>query len=178
MGDGMDLVGKQVRVVVDTEAPGGPEAVTLLGTLHSITVVEPPLPEEPPLGSVVEASTSLTEPRRYYHERAARWWTKGEGYVSWAELVAGARRRIETLHLVRREEISLTAARPIPALPRVFGRGDSLPEDVRVVMDVDGDRWSRVGNGERFNATGAPGGRSYPWEYILRRWGPVTQVLP
>lgn len=171
----MELIGKRVRVVVNTETHGGGiQPLTIRGTLVSIEVVEPPLPEEPPVGSVVEVGTRLGTDRRYkcVTESGRLPWRSDTGiYISWEDLVSFARLHGHTIHLVRREEIPLDPA-PAPE-PRTFRTGDALPADLRAVTDADGDRWDRVGDSEEFTySVDTPS----VWEDILCIWGPVTEA--
>lgn len=65
-------------------------------------------------------------------------------------------------------------AKPAIRQPRVWNVGDPEPSDVEQVLDRDGDVWGRGDNG----IWNTPETRGFPWEHVVRKWSPLTEVLP
>lgn len=58
---------------------------------------------------------------------------------------------------------------------RTWRKGDPEPVDCTTVIDRDGDRWGRIGDG-RWICTGI--GVDIPWDELARIGSPLTELRP
>jgi hypothetical protein len=58
-----------------------------------------------------------------------------------------------------------------PLTPRVWNDGDAEPTDCKHIHDKDGDGWSRYFDGW------SCGSSAVQWKFLIRNWGPITEVL-
>lgn len=149
-----DLIGKRVRVTMQGGAP-------YEGVMRKFELVEPPFPPEPESGYVLVKD-------RGYRRRQPSGWVKIDSLSpqawTWDGLVREQREQDGT------DPVRLV---PAPPAPRVFKAGDTIPEDVILVVDHDGDIWHRVDD-DLWSCSNAYSNRR--GAFVLDNYGPAVEV--